>query len=608
MVNRTAKRQGHKVLYVPPSITVRELAELMEISPIDLIKELMSNGIMANINQVLDFDTIAIVGEDLGFDIREEREVPEEEEEEKIPQPTMPQRLRLQELIEEEDESKLVPRPPVVTVMGHVDHGKTSLLDAIRETNVVAGEVGGITQHIGAYQVETEGRKITFIDTPGHEAFTAMRARGAQATDIAVLVIAADDGVMPQTLEALDHARAAGVPLVVALNKVDRATANPERVKQQLAELDLVPDDWGGDTLCVSVSATQRTGLDDLLEAILLVAEEEDLRANPDRLAVGTVIEGGMDPTRGPIATVLVQAGTLRLGDSVVVDDIFGRVKALFDHNGRRLESVPPGMPAVILGLQDVPMAGDILEEAPDERAARDLAQERAQAKEGASHRTARPMTLEDVFARLQAKDTKELNLVLKADVQGSLEPIRNSLEQLSTEDVRVNILRQGTGNVSESDVMLARASDGIVIGFQVQADVAARAMAETEAVGIRLYQVIYELVEDVEKALKGLLEPEYEDVLIGQAEIRAVFTIPRRGKVAGVYVTEGMVTRNALARVRRNGQQLYEGRVASLKRFTEDVREVQAGFECGVGLENYEGFQEGDLIEFYQHRQRGAV
>lgn len=609
MANRTQRQKKRKILQIPESVTVRKLAELMEVSPIDLIKELMNNGIMANINQILDFDTIAIIGEDLGFEIREERAVSEEEEEEAVPQSTMPARLRLQELIEEEDESNLVPRPPVVTVMGHVDHGKTSLLDAIREANVVTGEVGGITQHIGAYQVEvSSGRKITFIDTPGHEAFTVMRARGAQATDIAVLVVAADDGVMPQTLEALDHARAAGVPIVVALNKIDRTTANPERVKQQLAELGLIPDDWGGDTLCVPVSAIQRTGLDDLLEAILLVAEEEDLRANPDRLAVGTVIEGGVDPTRGPMATVLVQAGTLHLGDSVVVDDIYGRMKALFDHNGNRLVAVPPGMPAAILGLQGVPSAGDILEETPDERTARDLAQERARAKEEATRRADRPMTLEDVFARLQAEGTKELNLVLKADVQGSLEPISSSLERLSTDDVRVNILRQATGNISESDIMLARASHGIVIGFHTQADPAARAMAETEAVDVRLYQIIYELVEDVEKALKGLLEPQYEDVLIGQAEIRAVFSIPRRGKVAGVYVIDGVIMRNALARVRRNGQQLYEGRVASLKRFTEDVREVQAGFECGVGLENYDGFQEGDLIEFYQHRQRAAA
>jgi len=586
---------------VPETITVRELANRMEISPIQLIKELMRNGIMANINQTIDFDSAAIVAEDLGFELRREGlPVPEVVEEEAPPaRPRRP-------FVREEDLPHLVPRPPVVTVMGHVDHGKTSLLDVIRKTNVVASEAGGITQRIGAYQVEKQGRKITFIDTPGHEAFTAMRARGAQVTDIAVLVVAADDGVMPQTLEAIDHARAAQVPIIVALNKIDKPTANIERTKKQLSEIGLTPDDWGGDTICVPVSAKTQVGIEDLLDAILLVAEDADLKANPNRPAAGTVIEAQLDRTRGPTATVLVQAGTLREGDDILIDDIYGRVRAMFDENGERLPEATPSTPVAILGLSGVPEAGDIFEVVEDEKTAKTLAAQRAEEKRLAALRPTRVLSLDDVYAQMQAGQVKELNLILKADIQGALEPIRSSLERLGDENLRVNIIRQDTGGITESDIMLAVASKAIVIGFNVRQDPAARRMAQAEGVDVRRYDVIYHLVEDVEKALKGLLEPRYEKVVLGQAEVRAVFDIPRRGKVAGLYVQEGKVTRDALARVLRDGQEVYDGRVASLKRYTEDVKEVAAGFECGLGLENFQDFQEGDIIEFYKQERVG--
>ncbi len=586
-----------KKITLPETITVRELAQLMEVSPIDVIKELMKNGVMANINQTIDRDTAAIIAEEMGCIVEEPAPPPEEEK-----PAGAPKTLR-QLIYEGEEPSKLKPRPPVVTVLGHVDHGKTTLLDAIRQTNVVAEEAGGITQRIGAYQVEVDGRKITFIDTPGHEAFTAMRARGAQVTDIAVLVVAADDGVMPQTVEAIDHARAAQVPIVVAINKIDKPEANVERVKQQLADLGLTPEDWGGETICVPISAKKKIGIDELLENILLVAEVEGLKANPDRPAIGTVIEGQMDEKRGPMATVLVQNGTLRQGDVIVVDAIYGRVRAMFNDRGEPIKEAPPSTPALVMGLPEVPPAGEIFQVVKNEKEAKAIVEKR---KEEAALKAAapRPLTLEELYQRMQAGETRELNIILKADAFGSLESIVSSLEKLSSDELRVRILRKGTGNVSESDVMLAVASKGIIIGFNVDVDPAARKVAEVEGVQIRLYNVIYHLLEDVEKALKGLLEPEEKEVILGHAEVRAIFKVAR-GKVAGVYVLDGKVVRGARARIFRDGNLVYDGKVASLKRFTEDVKEVRQGFECGVGLEDFGDFVEGDIIEIYEI-QRG--
>jgi len=477
---------------------------------------------------------------------------------------------------------------------------------AIRETNVQAGETGGITQHIGAYQVERDGRLITFIDTPGHEAFTAMRARGAQVTDLAVLVVAADDGVMPQTREAIDHARAAGVPILVALNKMDRPSARPERVKQQLADLNLTVEEWGGDVVCVPVSAKERQGIDELLENILLVTEVADLRSNPDRPAVGTVIEAQLDRQRGPTATLLVQAGTLRVGDALVVGTISGRVRAMLNERGEPVEEAPPSMPVLVMGLSDVPAAGDIFSVVQSERQARAIAEdrlERARLRE-ASPVQRQSMTLQELFSQFQAGEVAELPVILKADVQGSLEPIATSLERLSIEDLKVNILHKGIGDISESDVTLAAASQAIIIGFRVNVDEAARRVANQHGIDIRLYDIIYSVIDDVDKALKGLLEPVYEDVVIGHAQVRAVFSIRRRGKVAGCYVTDGEVTRNASALVLRNGEEIFDAPIDSLKRFQEDVTEVKAGFECGIALAGFDDFQEGDTLEFYRREQ----
>lgn len=588
-----------KVVELPAVLTVRQLASLLGISPIDVIKELMDNGIMANINQQIDYETAAIVAEEMGFETKE-KAPPIEKVEPKLPRP-----LR-HRFYEGEDPKDLQPRPPVVTVLGHVDHGKTKLLDAIRHTNVAEGEAGGITQHIGAYQIKTDDKKITFLDTPGHEAFTAMRARGAQVTDLAVLVVAADDGVMPQTKEAIDHARAAQVPIVVALNKMDKSEANPEVVKQQLADVGLTVEEWGGDIICVPISAKFNQGIEDLLENILLVAEVEELKANPNRPAVGTVVEGKLDKSRGAIATVLVQNGTLKVGDVVVVDELYGRVRAMFNDKGKPVKKVGPSTPVAILGLPGVPRAGDAFKVVTNERTARAMTAKRVEEKQRVAKQPLKVLSLDDLHNQIQAGKVKELNLVLKADVQGSLEPIENSLKQLGDENLRVKIIHDGTGNVTESDIMLAVASRAIVIGFNVEVDPAARRVADAEGVDIRLYDIIYKLVDDIEKALKGLLEPVYADVVVGHAEVRAIFRIPQRGKVAGVYVTDGQVTRNALAKISRNGEVVYEGRVNSLKRFTEDVKEVNTGFECGVGLEDFDEFVEGDVIEFYRRERVG--
>ncbi len=591
-----------RVIELPETMTVRDLARSLRVNPIDVIKELMANGIVVSINQTIDYETAEIVSSELGFQTRpiQPEEEPEEEEEREEA------RTLWQKIIENEDPANLEPRPPVVTVLGHVDHGKTTLLDAIRQTNVVAQEYGGITQHIGAYQVEYEGNKITFLDTPGHEAFTAMRARGAQVTDLAVLVVAADDGVMPQTREAIDHARAAGVPILVALNKMDLSSARPERVKQQLADLGLTVEDWGGDVVCVPVSAKKKQGIEDLLENILLVTQVAELKSNPRRPALGTVIEGKLDRHLGPTATLLVQAGTLRVGDALVIGTISGRVRAMKDENGKPVTEAPPSTPVLVTGLSDVPRAGDIFQVVESERRARAIAQDRAERQRQAGARPAKiqAMSLNELFSQFQAGQVAELNLIIKADVQGSLEPITTSLEQLATDDLKINILLQGTGDVTESDVMLAAASQAIILGFHVSVDEAARRLANQEGVDIRLYTIIYQLIDDVDRALKGLLEPEYEKVVIGHAEVRAIFRIKRHGNVAGCYVTDGEVARNAWARVLRGGQEVFDGPLSSLKRFQDDVTQVRAGFECGISLAGFDDFQVGDVLEIYREEQ----
>jgi translation initiation factor IF-2 len=592
---KTVVAKESPVVHVPPSLTVRDLAGMMGLSPIDVIKQLMSNGIMANINQQIDFDTAAIVGGDLGFEVLAETPV------ETLVQTAdagVPQRDRF---ISGEDRGDLKLRPPVVAVLGHVDHGKTTLLDRIRTTNVTAGEAGGITQHIGAYQVTLGNRKITFLDTPGHQAFTAMRARGAQCTDLVILVVAADDGVMPQTREAIEHARAAQVPIMVALNKVDKSNANIDRVKQELADVGLLVEEWGGDVICVPVSAKMQTGIEDLLENIFLVTDVADLRANPDSAARGSVIEGTMDERRGAKATLLVQNGTLRVGDIVVVGTKFGKVRAMFDDHGNRIKEAVPSTPAAILGLSTVAAAGDLFEVVASEQVAREITSRRLEAEREAGKQPRRAVTLEDIFLRMQSGETKELNLVLKADVQGSIEPVVKSLCELGNQDLKVRLLRQGTGTISESDITLAVASSAIVIGFNVEVDSAAQRMAEAEGVDIRRYNVIYRLIDDVDKALKGLLEPTYKDVVVGRAEVRAVFKIPRKGSIAGSFVLSGQLMRNGLAHLIRKGDAVYNGKIASLRRFTEDVAEVNAGYECGIGLDGYGDYQTGDVVECYK-------
>lgn len=592
-----------RVIELPETMIVRDLARALRVNPIDVIKELMANGIVAGINQTIDYETAAIVAGEMGFQTQPIR-VEEPEADQKVERAG---KTLWQTLLEQESPANVEPRPPVVTVLGHVDHGKTTLLDAIRETNVVAGEYGGITQHIGAYQVEHDGRKITFLDTPGHEAFTAMRARGAQVTDLAVLVVAADDGVMPQTREAIDHARAAGVPILVALNKIDKPTAHPDRVKQQLADQGLTPEEWGGDVIVVPVSAKMKQGIDDLLENILLITDVADLRSNPNRLAIGTVVESQLDRHRGPTATLLVQGGTLRVGDPLVIGPISGRVRAMMDHRGNPVDAAPPATPVLVMGLSDVPKAGDLFEVVESEREARARAAEASERLRQAESRPARArtMTLDEVFSRFQRGDSLELNIILKVDVQGSVEPIVNSLQRLNSEDEKVVILHQGTGNITESDVMLASASDAVIIGFHVDVDEAARRLAAQEGVDIRQYNIIYKLVDDVEKALKGMLEPVYEKVVTGHADVRQVFRIGRRGgNVAGCYVTDGEVTRNARVRVMRAGKQIFEGHLDSLRRFKDDVSEVRAGFECGIGIAGFDDVQEGDVLEFYKEQR----
>jgi translation initiation factor IF-2 len=589
---------GHKVIEIPASLTVRDLAARIEASPIDVIKQLMANGVMANINQQIDYDTAAIVIEEFGFEARPAAAPEPEVVEEKTAAPEW------RRIIGDEDPASLVPRAPVVTILGHVDHGKTTLLDAIRETNVAEGEAGGITQRIAAYQVRHHDRLITFLDTPGHAAFTAMRARGAQGADIAVLVVAADDGVMPQTKEALAHARAARVRILVALNKVDKPNANPDNVKQQLADLGLVPDDWGGDTLVVPVSAKKRTGIEDLLEAILLVADSTEIKANPQGRVFGTVIEARLDKSRGAVATVLVQNGTLRVGDVLLAGKASGNVRAMFDFQGKPVQEATPSTPVSVLGLSDVPDAGEVFVKPESEREARTLVAERRLAAQQVAEKPRAAKTLDQVFDAFQKGETQELRLIVKADVQGSLEPIVSSLRDLSAGEIKVNVLHAATGNIGENDVMLAAASDAIVIGFNVMADPGSKRMAEAEGVDIRFYDIIYRLTEDVEKALKGLLAPETRKVVLGRAEVRKVFRIPKIGNIAGSLVTQGELRRGARVRVLRGQDEIYDGTISSLKHEKEDVREMREGFECGIGVKGFTEFQPGDVLECYTQEQ----
>lgn len=605
-----------KVIELPESISLRDLAAKINRSPIDVIRELMQNGVMATINQQLDFDTAAIVASAFGWEAKPipiaiESQIPEEVLVTPDGKPasggkvtTLKQRLLAKE--QAENESALKPRPPVVTIMGHVDHGKTSLLDAIRKTDVASTEAGGITQHIGAYMVEHQGKKVTFLDTPGHEAFTAMRARGAQVTDIAVLVVAADDGVMPQTREAIAHARAAQVPIIVAVNKIDKPNANPELVKKELSELGLIPDEWGGNTLFIPVSAKQRKGIEDLIEGILLVAESLDtIKANPNRRAVGTIIESHLSKSRGAMATVLVQNGTLNVGDAFVAGSVYGRVRAMFDFRGQSVKKAGPSVPVSVTGMSDVPAAGDIFEVVEDERAARALAAQH-QAKREREGSVQRATSLEQYFALAKASKAKTMHFIVKAENQGSLPPLVEQLQKINTslstekgEDVRLEIIYQGTGDITESDVNLAIASGAVILGFEVRMDTAARRKAESSGVDVRIYNVIYELLEDVELAVKGLLAPKIVEKVVGTAEVKQTFKIPKVGVIAGVRVTSGVAQRNAKARVTRGGQTLHTGAVASLKRLTEDVKEVRQGYECGIGIEGFDGFKPGDVIEF---------
>ena len=563
------------------AVTVGTLAQRMQVEPVAVIKQLMRVGIFASINEVIDFETAAGISRAFGFAARKAEDAA----------------AAAAGSVAEDDSAELVLRPSVVTILGHVDHGKTTLLDAIRSTNVVDREAGGITQHIGAYQVEHGGHAITFIDTPGHEAFTAMRARGAQVTDIAILVVAADDGVMPQTAEAIDHIKAAGVPIIVAINKMDSDNADPEKVRRQLSEHELIVEKWGGDVIDVEVSAKARTGLDDLLENIQLVAEVAELKANPDRPGVGVVLEARMDKSRGILATVLVQTGTLKVGDYLVVGSVRGRVKALTDDTGKRVKFATPSTPIEILGLSEQPSAGDRLVVVPDDKTARDTVAEVLRRQD---IQKARGTSLEEVGSRVSIGDTKELALVVKTDVNGSIEAVCQALQQLSTEETQVRIIHAATGAVTESDVMLAVASSAVIMGFNVGSDQGAQRLAAQDSVQIRSYSIIYRLIEDVEAALHGMLAPTFTDVLEGTGQVRAVFNLPRNRQSAGCYVSDGKFIRAAMARVIRNGEVVFDGPVANLRRFKDDVREVATGYECGLSIDGFSSFEEGDTVEVH--------
>lgn len=580
------KKTKKKVITIEEQLTVARLAEKLAIPATELIKKLMDLGMMLNQNAPVDFDTASLLAEEYGAKL--EMKAAEQDESESV------------EIEEEPENLEPVPRAPVVTIMGHVDHGKTSLLDKIRQSHVAQSEAGGITQHIGAYQVELEGGKITFLDTPGHEAFTAMRARGAQVTDIAILVVAANDGVMPQTLEAISHAKAANVPIIVAINKIDAPGANPDRVKQQLSEHGLIPEDWGGDTICVPVSALRGDGIGELLEMINLVAEMQELKAPVDGLAKGTVIEAKLDKFRGPVATVLIQKGTLKVGDPVVAGTVCGRVRALTNDKGQNIKTAGPSTPVEVLGLGDVPHAGDLFQVTTSEKQAREIAAKRLSKEKEEMQKTTR-VSLEDLFQQIQSADIKELRLLIKTDVQGTAEAVKQQLEKLSNEEVKVVAIHTGVGAISESDINLAAASNAIVIGFSVRPDAIAKKAAEREKVDIRTYRVIYDAVEDIKKALKGMLAPVYKEEVLGHAEVREVFKVPKVGNVAGSYVLDGRILRSASVRVLRDNVVIYEGELASLRRFKDDVREVTSGFECGIGVDKFNDIKVGDIIEAYR-------
>ena len=573
------------VITVPEEITVAELAAMLKRTAAEVVKKLFSLGVMATVNQVIDYDTAEIVASELGAKVKKEVVV------------------TIEDIIiddSEDDAENLVPRSPVVVVMGHVDHGKTSLLDAIRNTSVTETEAGGITQHIGAYRVNLNGQDITFLDTPGHAAFTAMRARGAMATDIAILVVAADDGIMPQTVEAINHAKAAGVSIVVAINKMDKPGASPDRVLQQLTEYELVPEEWGGDVICVPVSAKTRMNIDKLLESVLLVAEMKELKANPNRAGKGIVIEARLDKGRGPVATLLVQNGTVRTGDIIVAGTSVGRIRVMTDDKGKKVSEAGPSVPVEITGLTEVPTGGDSFDCVSDEKLARELVEQRKQQKKEEQFKSYQKVTLDNLFDSINDGDLKDLNIIVKADVQGSVEAVRQSLEKLSNDEVRVNVIHGGVGAVNESDVMLANVSNAIIVGFNVRPDAVAVQNAERDGVEMRMYRVIYDCIEEIEAAIKGMLAPKYRDVEMGKAEVRNVFKLSSAGTIAGCYVTDGKITRNSKIRVVRDGIVVFEDEIASLKRFKDDVKEVASGYECGVGLQKFNDIKDGDVLEAY--------
>ena len=586
-LKRIAAERAKKqlVIKVPDEITVGELASMLKMTASEVIKKLFSLGVMATVNEVIDFDTAEIVATELGAKVEKQVVVSIED--------------RIIDDSEDKEED-LVKRDPVVVVMGHVDHGKTSILDAIRNTAVTATEAGGITQHIGAYRVECSGQMITFLDTPGHAAFTSMRARGAMATDIAVLVVAADDGIMPQTIEAINHAKAANIQIIVAINKMDKEGANPERIKQQLTEYNLVPEEWGGDTICVPVSAKTQMGIDSLLESILLVAEMSELKANPNRAAKGVVIEARLDKGRGPVATLLVQNGTLRSGDIIVAGTAVGRVRVMVNEKGRRLKEAGPSVPVEITGLAETPNAGDSFDAVSDEKLARELVEQRKQKEKEEQFKAYHKVTLDNLFSSLKEGEMKELDIVVKADVQGSVEAVKQNLEKLSNDEVRVRVIHGGVGAINDSDVMLANVSNAIIVGFNVRPDANAQASAERDGVEMRMYRVIYDCIEEVEAAMKGMLAPKFREVMLGKVEVRTVMNLSSAGKIAGSYVLEGKVTRNAQIRVVRDGIVIAEDEIASLRRFKDDVKEVASGFECGIGLAKFNDIKEGDIFEAF--------
>ncbi len=574
-----------KEVEIPEEISVGDFAAKLGVSPTAVVKKLFEIGVMASVSQTIDFDTAALIGDDLGFIIKQEIIVTDED--------------RLFNDVEDKEED-LKPRPPVVVVMGHVDHGKTSLLDTIRKTNVIAKEAGGITQHIGAYRVRIHDKKITFLDTPGHEAFTSMRMRGAQVTDIAILVVAADDGIMPQTVEAINHAKAAGVTIIVAINKIDKEGANPDKIKQELTEYDLIPEEWGGDTICVPISAKYNQNIDELLEMVILVAEMKELKANPDRRAKGTVIEAQLDKGRGPVATVLVQNGTLKTGDIVVAGTAEGRVRAMVDDRGNKVKKAGPSVPVEIIGLSEVPEGGDTFYAVDDEKKARAVVEKRKEKIKEEHIKSRSVVSLDALFDQIKEGEVKELNIIVKADVQGSVEAVKQSLTKLSNEEVRVNCIHGGVGGVTESDVMLAAASNAIIVGFNVRPDNGALSSAKQNDVDIRLYRVIYHAIEEIEAAMKGMLAPKFKENILGHAEVRNTFKVSGVGTIGGGYVQDGKISRNSQVRIVRDGIVVHEGILSSLKRFKDDVKDVAAGYECGIGIENFNDIKDGDIVESF--------